>query len=102
MNTLEVDSARQELLRICKNMPTDFSYEGTYKEAIVNDEYSVLLYVTPTTRTSCTVAVFKNSGSGRGMIIHKRLIGDNPKQLSTGLVNEVTGELEDICVRKHK
>ena len=102
MNTLEVDSARQELLRICKNMPTDFSYEGTCKEAIVDDEYSVLLYVTPTTRTSCTVAVFKNSGSGRGMIIHKRLIGDNPKQLSTGLVNEVTGKLEDICVRKHK
>ncbi len=45
MNTLEVDSARQELLRICKNMPTDFSYEGTYTEAIVDDEYSVLLYV---------------------------------------------------------
>lgn len=102
MNPIEIESARQELLKVCSSLPSDATHDSVYKEAIVNDEYSVLLYVSPTIQNRCSVEIFKNSGSGRGLINGNLITGENPKKLSTDLVNEAIRKLEDIYVKGNK
>ena len=99
MNTIEIESARQELPKVCKSLPSDATHDSVYKEAIVNDEYSVLLYVSPTIQNRCSVEIFNNSGSGRDLINGNLITGENPKKLSTDLVNEAIRKLEDIYVK---
>ena len=94
MNSIEIEAARQEMLKRCKGLTTNTLDFGFFKEVKIDDEYSAVVFADSVSINNCAIAIFKITGSGRGMIMKKECEGKNARMLTSNLVNQIFQEFE--------
>lgn len=100
MNSIEIEAARQEMLKRCKGLTTNTLDFGFFKEVKIDDEYSAVISADSVSINNCAIAIFKIAGSGRGMIMKKECEGKNARMLTVNLVNQIFQEFEAKIISK--
>jgi len=99
MNSVEINSARQELLNQCTNMTNQTLDLGLIKEVEIDDKI-VVLSIGPTIVNLAKIAILdKGNRTGNYMPLKKRKVGYSAKVVTEKVINEFFKDLEEKTIK---